>query len=56
MGTDKVIETNEKIWHVKHDDSDSEDYDEQELRKLLCNDYAAFELSPSYKALHFSSW
>ena len=41
--TDKDTDTNEQIWHVKYDDSDSEDYDEQELQKILCDDFAAFE-------------
>ena len=43
METDKDTDTNEQIWHVKYDDSDSEDYDEQELQKILCDDFAAFE-------------
>jgi hypothetical protein len=41
--TDKDTETNEQIWRVKHDDSDSEDHDEQELQKTLCDDFATFE-------------
>jgi hypothetical protein len=40
--TDTDADTNEQIWHVKCDDSDSEDYNEHELQKVLCDDFAAF--------------
>ena len=36
-------DTNENLWHVQYDDSDSEDYTEDELAKILCDDYAEFE-------------
>ena len=36
-------ETNEKIWHVHYDDSDSEDCTEADLQKILCDDFNEFE-------------
>jgi hypothetical protein len=35
IDTDKDADTNEQIWHVKYEDSDSEDYDENELQKYF---------------------
>jgi hypothetical protein len=40
---DSDEDTHEKLWHVQHDDSDSEDYTEGELVKILCDDYTEFE-------------
>ena len=42
IDTDKDADTKEQIWHVKYDDSDSEDHDENELQKILCDDFALF--------------
>ena len=41
VDTDIDIDTNEQIWTVLYDDGDEEDYDERQLRKILCLDETA---------------
>jgi hypothetical protein len=40
---DTDSDTHEKIWHVRYDDSDSEDCTEADLQKILCDDFNEFE-------------
>ena len=40
---DTDSDTHEKIWHVRYDDSDSEDCTEADLQKILCDDFDEFE-------------
>ena len=40
---DSDEDTHEKLWHIQYDGSDSEDYTECELAKILCDDYTEFE-------------
>ena len=43
IDADSDDETHEKLWRVKYDDSDVEDYTEQDLQKILCDDFGQFE-------------
>ena len=36
LGVDEA--TNDVLWKVYYDDGDSEDYNRQELEKILCSD------------------
>ena len=43
IDADSDDETHEKLWRVKYDDSDVEDCTEQDLQKILCDDFDQFE-------------
>jgi hypothetical protein len=43
IDADSDDETHEKLWQVKYDDLDVEDYTVQDLQKILCDNSEAFE-------------